>query len=116
VERSGAISGYLAQLDAGVLGLTFEALVFVTMRYEDRDTVAAFERAVVDLPNVLRARRLFGDPDYLPHVVTGTWPRSRSSTTNVSPRCPASSGSVHAGDEERRGEPSAAVVMISANC
>ena len=45
LERSGAITGYHAQLDANVLGLTFEALVFVTMRYADRQTVAAFRGA-----------------------------------------------------------------------
>jgi DNA-binding Lrp family transcriptional regulator len=70
LERSGAIAGYHARLDAAALGLTFESLVFVTMRYEDRDTVAAFERAVADVPNVLQAQRLFGDPDYLLRVVT----------------------------------------------
>ncbi|MDT0449515.1 Lrp/AsnC family transcriptional regulator [Streptomyces hesseae] len=70
LEQSGAISGYRAQLDADVLGLTFEALVFVTMRYEDRETVAAFEETVADIPNVLQAQRLFGDPDYLLRVVT----------------------------------------------
>ncbi|MEU5646100.1 Lrp/AsnC family transcriptional regulator [Streptomyces milbemycinicus] len=70
LEHSGAIRGYRAQLDADVLGLTFEALVFVTMRYEDRDTVAAFEQAVVDIPHVMQAQRLFGDPDYLLRVVT----------------------------------------------
>jgi DNA-binding Lrp family transcriptional regulator len=69
LERSGAISGYHAQLDANVLGLAFEALVFVTMRYEDRETVAAFERQVADVPNVLQAQRLFGDPDYLLRVI-----------------------------------------------
>ncbi|MFC9493782.1 Lrp/AsnC family transcriptional regulator [Streptomyces sp. NPDC056982] len=70
LERSGAIAGYHARLDAAALGLTFEALVFVTMRYEDRETVAAFEKAVVDIPNVLQAQRLFGDPDFLLRVVT----------------------------------------------
>ncbi|MFJ7905493.1 Lrp/AsnC family transcriptional regulator [Kitasatospora sp. NPDC096204] len=69
LERSGAIAGYHARLDAAVLGLTFESLVFVTMRYEDRETVAAFEQAVADIPNVLQAQRLFGDPDYLLRVV-----------------------------------------------
>jgi DNA-binding Lrp family transcriptional regulator len=69
LERSGAISGYHAQLDANVLGLAFEALVFVTMRYEDRETVAAFERQVADVPNVFQAQRLFGDPDYLLRVI-----------------------------------------------
>jgi hypothetical protein len=46
-------------------GITFEALIFVTMRYEDRETVAAFESAVEQVPQILSAQRLFGDPDYL---------------------------------------------------
>ncbi|MEY9844221.1 Lrp/AsnC family transcriptional regulator [Streptacidiphilus sp. MAP5-3] len=70
LERSGAITGYHAQLDAGALGLSFEALVFVTMRYEDRETVAAFEREVAGIPYVVQAQRLFGDPDFLLRIVT----------------------------------------------
>jgi DNA-binding Lrp family transcriptional regulator len=70
LERSGAISGYRAVLDAAALGLAFEALVLVTMRAADRDTVDAFERAVAEVPHVLAAQRLFGDPDYLLRVVT----------------------------------------------
>ncbi|MEU7380494.1 MULTISPECIES: Lrp/AsnC family transcriptional regulator [unclassified Streptomyces] len=69
LERSGAIAGYHARLDAAALGLTFESLVFVTMRYEDRETVAAFEAAVAGIPHVIQAQRLFGDPDYLLRVV-----------------------------------------------
>ncbi|MFJ5694983.1 Lrp/AsnC family transcriptional regulator [Arthrobacter sp. NPDC093125] len=69
LEQSGAITGYRAQLDAETLGLTFESLVFVTMRDGDRDTVAAFEEAVARVANVVRAQRLFGDPDYLLQVV-----------------------------------------------
>jgi len=74
LERSGAITGYHAQLDAGTLGLAFEALVFVTMRYEDRQTIAAFEQDVADIPHVLQAQRLFGDPDYLLRVVARDLP------------------------------------------
>lgn len=70
LERSGAITGYHAALNAPALGLGFEALVFVTMRYEDRQTVAAFETAVAEIPHVLQAQRLFGDPDYLLRIVT----------------------------------------------
>lgn len=66
-----------AQLDASALGLTFEALVFVTMRYEDREAVAAFERRVADIPHVLQAQRLFGDPDYLLRVVARDLPAYR---------------------------------------
>lgn len=52
------------------LGLGFEALVFVTMRQEDRDTLLGFEAAVAEIPNVLLAQRLFGDPDYILRIVT----------------------------------------------
>jgi DNA-binding Lrp family transcriptional regulator len=59
LEQSGAISGYHARLDANALGLSFEALVFATMRAGDRDAVDAFEQAVAAIPNVLQAQRLF---------------------------------------------------------
>lgn len=70
LERSGAIRGYRAVVDTDAVGLTFDALVFVTMRQEDRTTIADFEHAVADLPQVIQAQRLFGDPDYLLRVVT----------------------------------------------
>lgn len=70
LERAGTIQGYRAVVDPTSLGLTFEALVFVTMRQEDRDTLLAFESAVAGIPNVLLAQRLFGDPDYLLRIVT----------------------------------------------
>jgi DNA-binding Lrp family transcriptional regulator len=70
LERTGAIRGYRAIVDAEALGLTFQALVFVTMRQEDRDTLLGFEAAVAKIPNVVQAQRLFGDPDYLLRVVT----------------------------------------------
>lgn len=39
LEASGAIKGYRAELDAAALGLEFEALVFVTLRGGDRESV-----------------------------------------------------------------------------
>jgi DNA-binding Lrp family transcriptional regulator len=70
LERSGAIRGYRAVLDPAAVGLTFEALVFVTMRQEDRDTLLGFEAALTEVPNVVQAQRLFGDPDYLLRILT----------------------------------------------
>ena len=70
LERIGAIAGYRAVVNPAALGLTFEALVFVTMRREDRDTLLGFEAGLAAIPNVLQAQRLFGDPDYLLRVVT----------------------------------------------
>jgi DNA-binding Lrp family transcriptional regulator len=70
LERSGAIVGYRAIVNPAALDLEFEALVFVTMRQEDRDTLLGFEKAVTEIPNILQAQRLFGDPDYLLRVRT----------------------------------------------
>ncbi|MGP3977195.1 Lrp/AsnC family transcriptional regulator [Streptomyces sp. 8N114] len=74
LERSGAIRGYRAVVDADAVGLTFDALVFVTMRQEDRTTISGFEQALTELPQVIQAQRLFGDPDYLLRVVTADLP------------------------------------------
>lgn len=57
-------------MDAAAVGLNFEALVFATLRWEDRDTVPAFEKAVAAVPHVIQAQRLFGEPDYLLRVAT----------------------------------------------
>jgi DNA-binding Lrp family transcriptional regulator len=70
LERSGAIRSYRAVVDAEALGLGFEVLVFITMRREDRETLIAFEEGLAAIPNVVRAERLFGDPDYLLRIVT----------------------------------------------
>lgn len=70
LERGGVIRGYRAIVDQAAVGLTFEALVFVTMKQEDRETLLGFEEAVAAVPNVVQAQRLFGDPDYLLRVVT----------------------------------------------
>lgn len=70
LEASGVITGYQATVDPKALGLGFEALVFVTMKQEDRATLLAFEAAAAEIPNVLQAQRLFGDPDYQLRVRT----------------------------------------------
>lgn len=70
LERSGTIRGYRAVVDPDAVGLKFQALVFVTMRQEDRDTLLGFEAGVAQIPQVIQAQRLFGDPDYLLRIVT----------------------------------------------
>lgn len=74
LERNGVIRGYRALVAPDAVGLKFEALVFVTMRQEDRETIAEFEAAVAEIPHVLQAERLFGDPDYLLRVVSADLP------------------------------------------
>ena len=70
LERSGAIRGYRAVVDAEAIGLGFEAIVFITMRQEDHDTLVSFETGLAAIPHVVQAERLFGDPDYLLRIVT----------------------------------------------
>lgn len=74
LEESGVISGYRAQLNPTALGLEFSALVFVTLREGDRSGVGAFEAAVLEIPQIIEAQRLFGEPDYLLRVITRDLP------------------------------------------
>ncbi len=70
LEQSGVIRGYRAHLEPSALGLNFAAIVFVTLRESSSHAVEAFESAVVSVPEIISAQRLFGDPDYILHVVT----------------------------------------------
>ncbi|MGL6245903.1 Lrp/AsnC family transcriptional regulator [Pseudomonas sp.] len=74
LEDSGVLLGYRAQLDPGALGLNFSAMVFATLREGDRKAVEAFETALIEIPQVVDAQRLFGEPDYLLHVVAQDLP------------------------------------------
>jgi DNA-binding Lrp family transcriptional regulator len=74
MEDSGAISGYRAQITPGAVGLNFSALVFVTLREGTRKAVEGFEHALQDIPQVTEAQRLFGEPDYILHVITQDLP------------------------------------------
>ena len=65
LESSGAIRGYPAEIAPEALGLSFEALVMVTMGRTDQATVAAFEKAVAAEPAVISAERLFGETDFI---------------------------------------------------
>lgn len=61
--------GYRAYLDPDALGLNFSAMVFATLRRGDQQAVEALETALIDIPQVVDAQRLFGEADYLLHVI-----------------------------------------------
>ncbi|MGN6781833.1 MAG: Lrp/AsnC family transcriptional regulator [Marmoricola sp.] len=68
LEGTGVIRGYRAVVDAAALGHGFAVLLFVTL---DRPAgVRDFEGALVEVPQVVEAQRLFGEPDYLLRVVS----------------------------------------------
>ena len=58
LEESGAIQGYRAVVNPDSVGLGFEAIVFVTIGRTDTETIAQFETAVGQIPNVVRATDL----------------------------------------------------------
>ncbi|WP_329139049.1 Lrp/AsnC family transcriptional regulator [Streptomyces sp. NBC_00670] len=68
LEAAGVIRGYRAVVDAAAVGFGFEVLVFATLSRPD--AVTAFDTALAEVPEVIEAQRLFGEPDYLIRVVT----------------------------------------------
>ena len=67
LERDGVIRGYQAQVDPARIGFGFEVLVFAALSRPD--AVTDFDEAIHDVPQIIEAQRLFGDPDYLLRVV-----------------------------------------------
>ncbi|MBD7994567.1 Lrp/AsnC family transcriptional regulator [Arthrobacter sp. Sa2CUA1] len=67
LERSGVLTGYRAVVDPAAVGLTFQALVFVTLR--DRQQMLTFEDEVGRIEQIVKADRLFGEPDFLLKVI-----------------------------------------------
>jgi DNA-binding Lrp family transcriptional regulator len=74
LEATGAIERYRAVIRPASIGLDFEAIVFVTIGRTDLATIDAFEQAVVALPNIVEAERLFGEPDYMLRVLAKDLP------------------------------------------
>ena len=70
LEATKAITNYRAIIDPTKVGLGFEALVFVSLKTEERETILAFEKELQGIPNVILAQRLFGEVDYLLRVRT----------------------------------------------
>ena len=68
LERCGAIRGYRAIIDPEAVQRSFHVLVWVDLVQGTREIIEAFERALLDIPDVVEAQRLFGEPDYLLRV------------------------------------------------
>ncbi|MDO4918155.1 Lrp/AsnC family transcriptional regulator [Kocuria sp.] len=69
LERSGAIERYRAVLAPEAVGLGFEALVFVRMEHTVPAVIARFEAMVEQIPQIIEAERLFGEPDFMLRVL-----------------------------------------------
>jgi DNA-binding Lrp family transcriptional regulator len=68
LEATGAITGYHALIDPKAVGRSYQVTVHSTLLLRNRETIEAFEAALVPLEEVIEAQRMFGDPDYLIRV------------------------------------------------
>lgn len=64
LEEEGVILGYHAHVAPAALGRGFEVYVEFELANQAKDTIEAFETALVALDEVVEARRMFGTPDY----------------------------------------------------
>ena len=70
LENAGIITGYTALVDRAAVGCGYEPLVWVTLSTVTRASMEEFETAVADIPAIVEALRMMGQPDYLLRVVT----------------------------------------------
>lgn len=70
LESSGVIAGYTAILDRDRVGCRYEPIVWVTLATVTRASMLEFEDAVQQVPQIIEASRMMGQPDYLLRVVT----------------------------------------------
>ena len=69
LEERGAITGYTAVLGSAVLGYPIDVFVSVQLRIDDSSTIAAFEREVAAIDEVVECHCILGESDYILRVV-----------------------------------------------
>lgn len=65
LEQEGVIEGYSARVSRQALGLQMTACVQITLKSQNEELLAAFEKAATAAPNVLSCYLMSGDDDYL---------------------------------------------------
>ncbi|MEM6308641.1 MAG: Lrp/AsnC family transcriptional regulator [Pseudomonadota bacterium] len=69
LERDGYVKDYVALLDARKLGVPTTVFVEIRLQGQTEDILAAFERAVARIPDVLECHLTAGAADYILKVV-----------------------------------------------
>ena len=69
LEQEGYIERYVALLDQKTVGLTGTVFVHIALRREEQSELAAFEKAVRDIPEIMECYLMTGEFDYLLRVV-----------------------------------------------
>lgn len=70
LESEGVIAGYHARIDPVAVGRPFEVTISVEVMMNDQRSVDEFESRLAVLDEVVEARRVFGNPDYILRIMT----------------------------------------------
>jgi DNA-binding Lrp family transcriptional regulator len=69
LESEKVLKAYVALLDPTVMGLSVRAITYVSLARQAADASAVFEKAVMQMPEVLDCDAVTGDSDYVLTIV-----------------------------------------------
>lgn len=65
MEDSGVIEGYQARVSRKALGLTMTVIVQISLKSQNEELLASFEKAVTAAPSVVSCHLMSGEDDYI---------------------------------------------------
>ena len=68
LETAGVIERYVALCSAPALGLGLNVFISISLRAQDKESLAAFERRIAEHDEVMECYLMTGDSDYLIRV------------------------------------------------
>jgi Lrp/AsnC family transcriptional regulator, leucine-responsive regulatory protein len=65
LEEASVIEGYQARISRRALGLTMTVIVHISLKSQNEELLASFEKAVSAAPSVVTCHLMSGDDDYV---------------------------------------------------
>jgi DNA-binding Lrp family transcriptional regulator len=65
LEEGGVIAGYQAQINRKALNLAMMAIVQISLKSQNEELLAAFEKAAVAAPSIVSCHMMSGEDDYI---------------------------------------------------
>jgi DNA-binding Lrp family transcriptional regulator len=69
LEKAGIITRYVALADSTALGLSLNVFISISLKSQDKESLALFERRIAEHDEVMECYLMTGDSDYLIRVV-----------------------------------------------
>ena len=69
LEEAGIIEGYQARLNRKALGLAMTVVLHITLKSQNEEVLAQFEKAAAAAPSVISCHLMSGEDDYLVTVL-----------------------------------------------